>query len=123
MERNSFNLKIKRFKNSLLIYFFLFHTLLNSNECKIMSSYNQLFNKIRILSETINTVYNDKKDRIATFSSSDNAEETIVDHKYIFQLTTSLNEINTIKGTVDNTNGISMIDLDKCKNILNVKNS
>ena len=108
MVRNNFSFKIKRLNKSLLIYFFLFHTLFNS---KIMSSYNQLLNKNRILAGTISNVYSDKKARISTFSSTDNAEETTTDNKYIFQL--------TIKGTIQNTNSLSMIDLDQCKNILN----
>ena len=41
---------------------------------------------------------------------------------YIFQLTTSENEMNSINGDYDNTYNLSMIDLNECEDLLKTKN-
>ena len=119
MENAKYKTNINKY--SFLLFLVLFLILLNINECNTFSSFNNKFNKIRGLSEKINNAYNLKKARINTYSYNDDAEELKID-EYIFQLTTSLNELNAIKGIYPNTNGLSMIDLDKCKDALNKNN-
>ena len=119
MENAKYKTNINKY--SFLLFLVLFLILLNINECNTFSSFNNKFNKIRGLSEKINNAYSLKKARINTYSYNDDAEELKID-EYIFQLTTSLNELNAIKGIYPNTNGLSMIDLDKCKDALNKNN-
>ena len=111
-------IKIKSFIISNLFYLFLIQILFYSNYCKAIKLKNNTFNKLRSLSQEIDDVYNYMKSKISSYSY-----EEIKTDEYIFQLTDSQNEINTLNGINLNRNDLSIIDLVKCGEILKLKNN
>ena len=73
-------------------------------------NYDKHSNKKRFLDDPIRTTYNTIKGEISSYTTGTIKRE---EDKYLFQLTTSLNEKNLIEDTTANTQ-LSMIDLNDC---------
>ena len=109
-------MKVKFFKKYRFQFFFLFSLFI---QFSILKSYhNNKYNQFRLLTQTINDFYqNIISIELPNYSSSDISHESIF-NDYIFQLTTTYNEEKVLDGTYSNTNGLSIINLDKCKSKL-----
>ena len=111
------------FKKDLLCptdYPFLIYS---TNECKDSCSYTELFNKDCSFSQINDVIYKElKEDVINTYPN--NGDNLVIEgeDEYVFQLTTSLNEINSLEGIKANGYNLSMIDISNCENLLRQEN-
>jgi len=120
--KNLTNNKIICLNNNLLCpddYPFL---IISTNECKDSCLYKDLLIKECFLPKINHIIYKEILEDII-FSYSYDGESLVIEgeEQYIFQLTTSLNEINTIEGIYANGYNLSMIDLGECENLLKQK--
>ena len=111
--------KIICFKNDLLCpddYPFLMH---RTNECKDSCIYNDLLIKECSLLEINHIIYKETLEDII-FSYPYDGESLLLEgeDEYVFQITTSLNEIDTFEGKNANEYSLSMIDLGECEYLL-----
>jgi hypothetical protein len=112
-------LKKKRFLFLVMVAFLTQFSVIKTERAKNFSfnKHNKFYEK-RFLTQTINDVY---QSIIATDLSSytlvSASQEKPFD-EYIFQLTTTFNEEKILDGTNQNTQKLSIIDLDKCKSTL-----
>ena len=95
-----------------------------SNECHnraLQCTYIELLKKLCTLLEYNNTeIYYKIKNEVLRTYPTDNGESLVIEGKenYIFQLTTGENELDSINGNYENKLNLSMIDLNKCEELL-----
>ena len=116
---NSTNNKTIYFKNTLFCpeeYPFL---IIFSNECKSSCSYIELLSKNCSFSQENEIIYNELKNNVIKTYPVDGESLVIeANEEYVFQLTTSLNELNTLEGKYVNGYNLSLIDLGDCEKLL-----
>ena len=112
-------LKKKRFLFLIMLVFLIQFSVIKTERTKNFSfnKHNKFYEK-RFLTQTIKDVYqgilvND----LPSYTSVDASQETPFDG-YMFQLTTTFNEEKILDETNQNTQRLSIIDLDKCKSTL-----
>ena len=95
-----------------------------SNECHnrgFQCTYIELLNKLCTFLEYNNTeIYYKIINEVLRTYPIDNGESLVIEGKenYIFQLTTGENELDSINGNYENKLNLSMIDLNKCEELL-----
>ena len=112
-------LKKKRFLFLVMVAFLTQFSVIKTERTKNFSfnKHNQFYEK-RFLTPTINDVYQVIiTTDLSAYTSVSASQETSFD-EYIFQLTTTFNEEKILDGTNQNTQKLSIIDLDKCKSTL-----
>ena len=111
------------FKNTFLCpddYPFL---IISTHECKAFCSYRELYNKDCVFSQVTDIIYKQlKEDVIKTYPIDGESLVIEAEQEYVFQLTSSLNEINSLKGIKANGNKLSMMDLGHCQDLLQQTN-
>lgn len=112
-------LKKKRFLFLVMVAFLTQFLVIKTERTKNFSfNKNNQFYKKRFLTQTINDVYQDIiTTDLSGYTSVSASQERSFD-EYIFQLTTTFNEEKILDGTNQNTQKLSIIDLDKCKSTL-----
>lgn len=111
------------FKNTLLCpedYPFLIKS---THECKASCSYSELYNKDCVFSQVTDIIYKElKEDVIKTYPIDGESLVIEAEQEYVFQLTSSLNEINSLNGIKANGYSLSMMDLGHCEDLLKQTN-
>ena len=111
------------FKNDLLCpsdYPFLINS---TYECKESCTYDELYSKDCIISAINEIIYKElKEDVIKTYPYDGESLVIEGEEEYVFQLTTSLNEIYSLEGIKANGYNLSMIDLSDCEELLKTTN-
>ena len=111
------------FKNTLLCpedYPFLIKS---TKECKASCSYSELYSKDCVFSQVTDIIYKElKEDVIKTYPIDGESLVIEAEKEYVFQLTSSLNEINSINGIKANGYNLSMMDLSNCEYLLRQAN-
>ena len=107
------------FKNDLFCpdeYPFL---IINTNECKNACTYLELLNKKCTFSQETDIIYNELKENVIKTYPAD-GESLVIEAEvgYVFQLTTTLNELKSLGGIYPNEYNLSMIDLNECEALL-----
>ena len=120
---NLTNNKTIYFKNDLFCpdeYPFL---IIKTNECKNSCTYEELLYKNCTFSQETDIIYNELKENVIKTYSSD-GESLVIEAEvgYVFQLTTTLNELKSLGGIYPNEFNLSMIDLNDCEALLKQTN-
>ena len=120
---NLTNNKTIYFKNNIFCpkeYPFL---IINTSECKNSCTYRELFDKNCIFSQETDIIYNQLKENVIKTYPAD-GESLVIEAEvgYVFQMTTTLNELKTLGGIYPNGYNLSMIDLNECEALLKQTN-
>ena len=111
------------FKNTLLCpedYPFL---IISTHECKASCSYSELYSKDCVFSQVTEIIYKElKEDVIKTYPMDGESLVIEAENEYVFQLTSSLNEISSLNGIKANGYSLSMMDLGHCEYLLKTEN-
>ena len=111
------------FKNDLFCpdeYPFL---IINTNECKKSCTYQELLSKNCVFSQETDIIYEElKKNVIQTYPADGESLVVEAEEGYVFQMTTTLNELKTLGGVYPNGYNLSMIDLNECETLLKQTN-
>ena len=99
-------------------------TIIPSTISDLLCSYNNLLNnECLLLSYNNKELYEKiKSEIIGTYPA--NGESIVIEgeENYVFQITTSANEINSLNGNYENNYNLSMIDLGECEKLLKEEN-
>ena len=95
-----------------------------NNGCKKSCLFEELYSKNCSIIKDKNIIYRELKENIIQSYPIYIGKNLVFEAEevYVFQLTTSLNEIKTLEGTYPNNYNLSMIDLGECEKILKEKN-
>ena len=95
----------------------------NTNECKNSCTYQELLYKNCTFSQETDIIYNELKENVIKTYPAD-GESLVIEAEvgYVFQLTTTLNELKSLGGIYPNGYNLSMIDLNDCEALLKQTN-
>ena len=95
----------------------------STHECKASCSYSELYSKDCVFSQVTEIIYKElKEDVIKTYPIDGESLVIEAEEEYVFQLTSSLNEVNSLKRIKANGYNLSMMDLGHCEDLLKQTN-
>ena len=88
--------------------------LMTNNECKDSCLYEDLLNQLCSIQKSNDLIYEELKELIQSYPT--NGESLVVEgeDEYVFQVTTTVNELGSLDGVYINGHNLSMIDLAEC---------
>ena len=89
--------------------------MINNNECKDFCPYEDLLNQECSIEKSNDLIYEILKELISTYPADGESIVVEGEEEYVFQLTTSINELDSLDGVYINEYNLSMIDLAECE--------